>query len=149
MDTIESKPELMWRRKGFETCYECPPLNLKSVCLACARRCRRTFNLIPKIKKRNSSDVCDCRLSGSCKCSYSHVRDQFDRLITPTIGYKDEYIGPNQLRTLLENCLHPMPLENSDMEECLIALSEGDETADFPRISPWEFEKWFNSQFRK
>lgn len=105
--------------------------------------------LVMPSRNRSSSDVCDCRTSGQCHCAYSYVRDQFDRLITPNIGFKDECIGPNLLRRLMENCLHPMPLENSDMEECLIALSEGDEMAEVPRITPWAFEKWYNSHFSK
>jgi hypothetical protein len=42
-----------------------------------------------------------------------------------------------------------MPLENGDMEECVAALTEGDESADVPRIPPWVFEKWYNGQFNK
>lgn len=149
MDTIEAPPELRWRRKGMETCYECPPLKLTSVCMACARRCQRDRLLIPRVRPRSSKDICDCRISGLCRCKYSHVREQFDRLITPTTGFKDECIGPNLLRTLLEKCLHPMPLENSDMEECLINLSEGDETAEVPRITAWNFENWYDQHFKR
>ena len=145
MDTIESKPELQWRRKGYETCYECPPLGLRSVCMACARRCQYFRRLEPKIRVRSSKDICDCRTSGYCRCQYSAVREQFDRLITPA---RDECIGPNLLRILMENCLAPQPLENSDMEECLVALSEGDENSEYPRITPWDFENWFNKHFR-
>ncbi len=50
MDTIAQKPELSWRRKGLETCYECPPLGLKSVCMACARRCQKERLLVPRIR---------------------------------------------------------------------------------------------------
>jgi hypothetical protein len=45
------------------------------------------------IRPRKSTDACDCRTSGRCRCAYSHVRDHFDRLTAPTSGHKDECLG--------------------------------------------------------
>ena len=41
-----------WRRKTYETCYQCPGLKLKSVCLSCARHCLFDYNLVPYIRLR-------------------------------------------------------------------------------------------------
>lgn len=101
MDTRESLPQLQWRRKGLECAYECPALGLKAVCMACARRCVKTRKLILYLRKRkNKSDVCDCRTSGNCTCAWTLVREKIDRVVEERVDGRptDGMIGPNTVR---------------------------------------------------
>lgn len=54
-----------WRRKTYETCYECTTLKLTSVCMSCARHCLFAQKLRPYIRRRSvGNNLCDCILSG-------------------------------------------------------------------------------------
>lgn len=136
--------EFDWRRKALETCFECitKTHHLKSVCLACARNCLANEKLRPHIRFRKPKDICDCRISGLCVCSWSKVRAAFDKLID-----EDKCIGPNQVRELLRALRAPYPVENADVEDCLLNLAEGREDEYSPRIGAVPFEKWYRKYY--
>lgn len=167
-----------WRRKTYETCYQAPGLGLKSVCLSCARHCLFGEKLVPYIRYRpgiakkkasklvvtneerngvNSSSAavdiekslpnsaCDCILSGKCKCSYSNVRAIFDKFA----DIVSQCIVPNQVRKVLQDLRSPAPVDNADVEECLMTLAEGVEEADRPHIKPVEFEIWYREFYQE
>ena len=164
-----------WRRKTYETCYQCPSFKLKSVCLSCARHCLFDQKLIPYIRQRiaepkkrgsvfreqteeetleldkvdNSSilpgNACDCVLSGKCVCSWSTIRAIFDSIANP----EDNCVAPNQVRVLLQSLRAPAPVDNADVEECLMTLAEGIEQADFPRLNPVKFEMWYREFYQE
>lgn len=109
-----------WRRASLECAFECvttthPPRHLKNVCLACARHCQANTRLLPYARRRTKKDYrCDCRTSGLCVCTYSHIRGAFD-----DIAGEDFKIGPNQLRNLVATLRNPEPVEKENMDDCL------------------------------
>ena len=142
MDTFVDRGD--WRRKTYETYFQCPSLGLRSVCLACSRRCHVNRYLEPLFRIRSKGDTCDCNRSGHCVCVWSPIRGKFD-----VLAGDDGCIGPNQLRTLLSELRYPLQLDSVDFEECMAALAEGDENSDMPRISAQAFEEWFKGYFQK
>lgn len=128
----------------METCFECftKTQHLKSVCLSCARNCLAHYRLRPYIKWRQPGDICDCRISGLCKCSWSRVRAAFDR-----ISGNDKCIAPRQCRELMKTLRYPYPIEGADVEDCLLTLADGREDEDTPRIEAVPFEKWYRKYF--
>lgn len=133
-----------WRRKALEACFEVftEKKHLKSVCLSCARNCLSSYRLRPYVRNRSSKDICECRTSGLCQCSWSLIRAEFDKL-----AEEDKCIGPFQLRDLLKLLRQPYPVEAGDMESCVLALSDGKEEGRLPRIHPVKFEKWYRKHF--
>ena len=133
-----------WRRKALESCFECftKTKHLKAVCLSCARNCLSSYRLVPYIRNRTSTDMCDCRLSGMCQCTWTHVRAQFDNIID-----EDKCIAPSQVRGLLKVLRVPYPVEGIDVEDCLLNLAEGREDEYNPRIAPVPFEKWYRKYY--
>ena len=89
MDTF--KDPMDWRRKGLETCYTCttPAFQFTAVCLACARTCLSNQRLVPYIRGRASTDLCDCGTSGNCLARWSTVRVGFDK-----VADVDQCLGP-------------------------------------------------------
>jgi hypothetical protein len=108
LDTAQDPSD--WRRRVYETCFECPTLGLKSVCLSCARLCKRKYRLRPYIRKRQKGgdDSCDCDGAGTCYCRYTVARAAFDRICGD-----DSCIGPNQLRALLQSLRAPFLVEGA------------------------------------
>ena len=176
MDTRESVPQLQWRRKGLECAYECPALGLKSVCMACSRRCVKNRKLFLYLRKRkNKSDVCDCRTSGNCTCAWTLVREKIDSVVEEKVDGRptDGLIGPDSVRKVSSSppCIslsqyifiisllyddqvlialrYPIPVDSADVEECLIALAGGEENTHLPRIPPNLFEKWYRNHFQE
>lgn len=119
-----------------------PKKPLKTVCLSCARNCLSDRRLVAYIRTRNSTDTCDCRTSGICKCSWSPLRGEFDRIVG-----EDQCIGPNQVRPLLKTLRVPYPVDSADVENCLLQIAEGREDLDTPRITAIAFEKWYRRYF--
>lgn len=132
-----------WRRKVYETTFECGYLKLKSICLTCARLCKNKYLLRPYIRKRAKGDVCDCSQRGLCLCRFTVARAAFDKICG-----EDQCIGPCQLRALLQSLRAPLLVEGADMEVCLLALAEGaSEDSELPRIKPLAFEKWYEAYY--
>lgn len=147
MDTRPQAPQLQWRRKGFETCFECPSLSLKTVCMACARKCHKFRYLRIYLRRRyKPADACDCHTSGHCQCSWTPIREEYDKF---AIEEEDECIGPNKVRRLLEVLRAPAPVDQADVEDCLTELALGDEDTDKPRILPVPFEKWYRNHYQE
>lgn len=151
MDTKKQLPKLAWRRKGYETAYKCPSLKLHNVCMVCARRCHRGRYLELFLRRRTTGDPCDCFTSGNCDCSWNLVRHQFDIVAEKKIsGLKaDGKIGPNNIREVLTLLRYPIPIDGSDVEECMIALKCAEETDLLPRIRANVFEKWYREHFQE
>jgi len=140
MDSVRGK--LDWRRNAYETCFQVPSAGLQAVCLTCVRRCHGNKYSVAEFRRRQKSDICDCNKVGQCQCRWSMIREQFDKL-----SGEDECIGPNQLRELLTELRSPLPLDSVDLDEALLALSDGEEDASRPRITAQEFEAWYNGYF--
>jgi hypothetical protein len=142
MDTLSDPAD--WRRKVFETCFECPRFGLTSLCLTCARLCKNKFALRAKVRMRKKGDICDCSRAGICQCRYTVARAAFDRICND-----DLCLGPNKLRMLLQSLRAPLFVESADMEVCLLALAEGSaEDSDTPRITALNFEEWYHNYFQ-
>lgn len=151
MDTKAQLPKYAWRRKGYETAYRCPSLGLKNVCMVCARRCHKGRYLELFLRRRNVGDSCDCHTSGVCDCSWNLVRHQFDIVADKKLPGRrvDGMIGPNDIREVLTRLRDPVPIDTSDVEECMIAMGCGEESDTFPRIRPSVFEKWYREHFQE
>lgn len=133
-----------WRRKVYEVCFEAstPSAHLNSVCLSCARQCVFNFRLRPYIRYRQPGDRCDCHGTSYCICSFSRVREQFDKIVGD-----DGCIGPRQLRKLIQGLRHPVPVDREDIEEAVSSLGDGNGDSDYPRIKPVPFENWYRRFF--
>eukprot|EP00602_Paraphysomonas_sp_CaronLab_P007962 CAMPEP_0185034642 /NCGR_PEP_ID=MMETSP1103-20130426/24704_1 /TAXON_ID=36769 /ORGANISM="Paraphysomonas bandaiensis, Strain Caron Lab Isolate" /LENGTH=667 /DNA_ID=CAMNT_0027571381 /DNA_START=134 /DNA_END=2137 /DNA_ORIENTATION=+ len=153
MDTREQIPQLMWRRKGLECAYECPALGLTAVCMACARRCVRSRKLVLYLRKRKDrTDTCDCRTSGNCTCAWTAVREKIDSVIERKRDDGlpcDGCVGPDTVRKVLVALRAPIPVDSGDVEECLIALANGEENTHLPRIPAHIFEKWYRQHYQE
>lgn len=44
---------------------------------------------------------------------------------------------------------YPIPVDSGDVEECLIALANGEENSHLPRIPANVFEKWYRIHFQE
>ena len=143
LDTT-NKSDFDWRRGVYETTFECSMLNLRAICLACARICKKKFKLRPCLRKRGpGNDTCDCRTSGLCECKYTIPRAAFD-----LVCGEDGFIAPHQLRSVLQALRAPLLVEGVDMEVGLLALAKGvEEKSDIPRISPIAFEQWYEGHY--
>ena len=93
---------------------------------------------------RRKGDKCDCSRGPHCLCSWSIVRDKFDKIAGP-----DFNIGPCDLRELLTDLRAPALLDDADFQDCLLALGEGVEDSETPRIKPVPFEKFYVTFFQK
>ena len=114
-------------------------MGMAAICLACARHCHKGTNMHLKIRKRRDGDKCDCSRTVHCVCSFSEIRKAFD-----IIAERDGNIGPNKLRKLLQFLRGPAPIEEAEVEECVMTLGDSsDETKELPRIRPIVFEKWY------
>ena len=91
-----------------------------------------------KIRKRAPGAICDCSRTKHCVCSFNEIRRQFDIL-----AERDGCIGPHLLRRLLQALRGPSPIEEAEVEECLVTLATGDERHEVPRIKPITFERWY------
>lgn len=131
-----------YRRKTYEASYEVPSLGLKTVCMACARRCHARRFVRVGFRARKKGDICDCVKSKKCLCRWSPIREQVDK-----VAGEDECIGPNQLRGLLVTLRDPVPVIDHEVNEAVYALGDGNEDADVPRIHPSKFERWFMDYF--
>jgi hypothetical protein len=151
MDTKAQLPRLAWRRKGYETAYKCPSLKLESVCMVCARRCHKGRYLELYLRRRTTGDPCDCFTSGQCDCAWNLVRHQFDKVAEKKVPGRqlDGKIGPNNIREVLSLLRAPIPIDASDVEECMIALKCAEETDLLPRIRANVFEKWYREHFQE
>ena len=128
-----------WRRKGVETCFGVPSLKFKSICLSCSRHCHKGRRLDVFVRYRGSDDICECARTKYCKCSWSIVRNEFDKA-----AGLDGCIGPDTIRPVLQALRGPAPIDSAEVEECLIVLTDGDsELRTEPRVSPSVFEKWY------
>jgi hypothetical protein len=58
---------------------------------------------------------------------------------TSTLGC----IGPHLIRKLLQALRGPSPIEEAEVEECVMTLGTGSEYEEVPRISPITFERWY------
>ena len=137
MDTVHDPKE--WRRKGYEACYASPALGMVSICLACARHCHKGTNMFLRVRPRPPGAICDCSRTKYCVCSFNDIRKEFD-----IQADRDGNIGPNKIRPLLQALRGPAPIEESEVEECMMALgSTSDERKEVPRIVPIVFERWY------
>ena len=55
----------------------------------------------------------------------------------------------NQVRVLLQMLRAPAPVDNADVEECLMTLAEGIEHAELPRLNPVRFEMWYREFYQE
>ena len=151
MDTKPQLPKYAWRRKGYEAAYKCPSLKLENVCMVCARRCHKGRFLELFLRRRNTGDKCDCFTSGNCDCAWNLVRNKFDIVAERKESGKisDGMIGPNNIREVLTRLRDPIPVDASDIEECMIALKCQEETDTHPRIRANVFEKWYRDHFQE
>eukprot|EP01034_Spumella_vulgaris_P023564 gene23563-29792_t len=113
-------------------------MKLDAVCLSCARNCLKSYRLRPKIRNRVKGDKCDCVLSGLCVSRWNELRNFFDKFVD-----EDNCIGPNQVKALLKTIRAPYPVDNADVEDCLLSVADGREDSRMPRIFPVPFEKWY------
>jgi hypothetical protein len=133
-----------WRRKGVETCFTVPTMKLKSICLTCARFCHKGTRLGIFVRYRGSKDICDCARQKFCKCSWSTVRNEFDKK-----AEIDGCIGPDKIRDVLQALRGPAPVDTSEVEECLLVLTDGDsEDRTEPRVTAFRFEKWYKDYYQ-
>lgn len=50
---------------------------------------------------------------------------------------------------MLNHLRAPIPVDTADVEECLMALANGDEESDQPRIPAVTFEKWYRNHYQE
>lgn len=149
MDSCPQADHLKWKRKGYEVCYLCPPRGYSKVCMACARNCLKYYNLREIVRKRTDGDLCDCYTSGHCLSVYTNIRAQFDKIAETEYDIRsyDGYIGPKRIRLVLNAVRHPLPVDDAEMEDCLMSLAGGEEDAEEPRIHPIPFEQWYRKYY--
>ena len=128
-----------WRRKGVETCFRVPSLKLGAICMTCSRFCHKGKRLDIFVRYRGSNDICECARTKWCICSWSTIRNEFDK----QCGL-DGCVGPNKIRDVLQALRGPAPIDSAEVEECLIVLTDGDsEEREEPRVSALVFERWY------
>jgi len=59
----------------------------------------------------------------------------------------DKCIAPSQLKILLNSLRAPVPVVKEELDDCLVALAEGDSESEEIRIHPVIFESWYRKYF--
>ena len=73
-----------------------------------------------------------------------HSVNMFASFFNIQLPHEFLLFSPNKLRSLLQQLRGPAPIEEAEVEECLMTLStSADESETQPRIKPIVFEKWY------